>query len=182
MGKAKEGAEVDTTEVRLQGLPPVMDRFCRTLILGSMPGALSLSKQQYYGHPRNHFWRLLYAVYEEGKAPDEAYELRLGFALKQGVGLWDVLAGCVREGSLDADIRKPEANDFVSLWSEYPAVEQVFFNGQAAEQLYRKQVLPLLLEHGIGGEIRYATLPSSSPARAMALEAKLEAWRAVAGV
>jgi hypoxanthine-DNA glycosylase len=142
-----------------------------------MPGALSLSKQEYYGHPRNHFWKLLYALYDEKRLPNDVYEERLAFVLEHEVGLWDVLAGCEREGSLDADIRKPEANDFIGFLNEYPAVERVFFNGQAAEQLYRKQVLPKLREQGIGGEIRYGTLPSSSPARAMALDAKLEAWR-----
>ncbi|SFL93947.1 G/U mismatch-specific uracil-DNA glycosylase [Paenibacillus sp. 1_12] len=167
----------DQEESRLQGLPPVIDASCRMLILGSMPGVVSLSKQEYYGHPRNHFWPLLYAIWAEGRAPAAAYRDRLNFALKQGVGLWDVLAGCEREGSLDADIRKPEANDFILLLNEYPSLERVFFNGKAAEQLYRKQVLPQLLEREIGTNIRYHTLPSSSPARAMSLQAKLVDWR-----
>jgi TDG/mug DNA glycosylase family protein len=170
----------DPLDIRLQGLPPVMNSACRIVILGSMPGVLSLSKQEYYGYPRNHFWPLLYAVWAKGKAPDGTYRARLDFALQQGVGLWDVLAGCEREGSLDADIRKPEANDFISFFSEYPAVERVYFNGKAAEQYYRKQVLPRLVERGIGREIRYATLPSSSPARAMSLGAKLADWLVLA--
>lgn len=169
---------------RLSGLPPVIHADCRTVVLGSMPGALSLSKQEYYGHPRNHFWKLLYAIFDraqvEGEVPpmpSDSYEERLAFALSHGIGLWDVLAACEREGSLDAHIRKPEANDFAWFFREFPAVRRVFFNGQAAGELYRKQVMPKLAELGIGGAITYRVLPSSSPARAMALEAKLSAWR-----
>ncbi|WP_028551333.1 DNA-deoxyinosine glycosylase [Paenibacillus sp. UNC451MF] len=169
---------------RLLGLPPVMDASCHTVVLGSMPGALSLSKQEYYGHPRNHFWKLLYSLFggtsAEGvlhNVPSDSYEERLAFALSHGIGLWDVLAACEREGSLDAQIRKPEANDFAWFFLKYPAVRRVFFNGQAAGELYRKQVLPKLGELAIGGGISYAVLPSSSTARAMALEAKLVSWQ-----
>lgn len=169
----------------LHGLPPVADTSCRMLILGSMPGALSLSKREYYGHPRNHFWRLLYAIFggadEQGgyASPDESYEARLEFALRHGVALWDVLAACEREGSLDTAIRKPEANDFATFYVDHPAISSVFFNGQAAGELYRKHVLPKLKEFGAGEGLRYESLPSSSPARTMTLEAKLEYWRSI---
>ncbi|NOU92063.1 DNA-deoxyinosine glycosylase [Paenibacillus sp. LMG 31456] len=164
-------------EVRLQGLPPVVNKACTTLVLGSMPGALSLSKQEYYGHPRNHFWPLLYKLYGDGASPSEDYGDRLAFVLKHKIALWDVLGTCLREGSLDADIRDPEENDFAAFFHAYPAVERVFFNGQAAEQLYRKRVLLRLQEKGLGKELSYRTFPSSSPARTMTLDAKLAFWR-----
>ncbi|MBE1443595.1 DNA-deoxyinosine glycosylase [Paenibacillus sp. OAS669] len=171
-------------EDRLIGLPPVMNASCRTIVLGSMPGALSLTKQQYYGHPRNHFWRLLYTLFgsqttaHQGQqiSPSESYEERLAFALSHGIGLWDVLASCEREGSLDTNIRHPEPNDFGWLFREYPQVSRVFFNGQAAGELYRKRVLPKLKELGIGEHLSYRVLPSTSPARTLSFEAKLESW------
>jgi TDG/mug DNA glycosylase family protein len=162
---------------QLQGLPPVVNGGCRTLVLGSMPGAISISKQQYYGHPRNHFWPLLYAIFGGGKAPATAYAERTAFALSHGIALWDVLAACEREGSLDADIRRPEANAFAAFYAANPALERVFFNGKAAAQLYRKQVLPQLEAAGAGKAIRYCTLPSSSPAHTLPLEVKLEEWQ-----
>jgi hypoxanthine-DNA glycosylase len=167
-------------EFRLQGLPPVINSSCRKLVLGSMPGGLSLSRKQYYGNPRNHFWRLLAAVFGEKSGIGDDYELRLNFALAQGLGLWDVLAACERAGSLDANIRKPEANDFISLLKGYPRLERIFFNGQAAEQLYRRHVMPLLVSQGMGAHIQYFTLPSSSPARAIPVENKLKSWRVLA--
>lgn len=42
-----------------QGLDPIENESCETLILGSLPGDISIKLQQYYAHPRNHFW--LYA-------------------------------------------------------------------------------------------------------------------------
>jgi len=204
--------------LRLQGLPPVIDGSSRILMLGSMPGMQSLVKQEYYGNPRNHFWRLLYAVWGEGVSdkgagqaggeaaqlpqgapsveetgtsrplagagsaypvPSANYKERLRFALEHGVGLWDVLAACEREGSLDADIRKPEANDFAALLRSFPTVERIWFNGQAAAQLFRRQVLPALAAQGLDRSVQLGVLPSSSPARTLSFEAKLEAWRQI---
>jgi TDG/mug DNA glycosylase family protein len=171
---------MEESDNQLQGLPPVIDTSCSILVLGSMPGGLSLSKQEYYGNPRNHFWRLIYAIYGNGTVPTEQYEERLNFALAKGVALWDVLASCERAGSLDSNIRNPVVNNFGMLLNNFPGLERIYFNGQTAEKLYRRLVLPHLIRQGIGGEIRYRTLPSSSPARATVLEAKLESWRVLA--
>jgi hypothetical protein len=40
--------------------------------------------------------------------------------------------------------------------------------------------LPQLLKQGVGVGIAYGTLPSSSPARTLAFEAKLQDWLVVA--
>ena len=41
------------------GLPAIARNDARLIILGSLPGDLSLSAERYYAHPTNQFWRLL---------------------------------------------------------------------------------------------------------------------------
>ena len=98
----------------LTGLAPVLAPDTRVLVLGSFPGAASLAAGKYYAHPRNQFWRLISAVIGEDLA-SLPYEERLPRLLARRFGLWDVLAGCERKGSLDSAIRNPAANDFERL-------------------------------------------------------------------
>ncbi|WP_051933548.1 DNA-deoxyinosine glycosylase [Massilia sp. BSC265] len=151
----------------LSGLAPVIDPEVRILVLGSFPGAASLAAAQYYAHPRNQFWRLISAVVKEDLAA-LPYAERLPRLLVHHVGLWDVLAGCEREGSLDSAIRKPAANDFQRLRTLCPKLETVGFNGQASGKF-----APQFAAAGY----RTVVLPSSSPAHmAMTFEQKLEVW------
>jgi hypoxanthine-DNA glycosylase len=89
--------------------------------------------------------------------------------------LWDVLLHCERRGSLDADIRVPEINDFKRLLQRFPGIETIGFNGAKAYDLFQRLAAPRLDLT----EIRLLRLPSSSPAHAVRLEAKLEAWKAL---
>ncbi len=45
------------------GFPPLIDETARILVLGTLPGEESFRRQEYYGHPRNQFWRILADVY-----------------------------------------------------------------------------------------------------------------------
>jgi len=152
----------------LTGLAPVLDSNVRILILGSFPGAQSLAAAQYYAHPRNQFWRLVSALVNEDLAA-LPYAARLPRLLAHGVGLWDVLGACEREGSLDSAIRKPAANDFERLHLLCPELKTVGFNGQASGKF-----APQFAAAGY----RTVVLPSSSPAHmAMSFEQKLQVWR-----
>jgi hypoxanthine-DNA glycosylase len=152
----------------LAGLAPVLDAGTRILVLGSFPGAASLAAQQYYAHPRNHFWRLVSALVDEDLAA-LPYAERLPRLLSHGFGLWDVLGTCERAGSLDSAIRNPAANDFARLRHLCPQLETVGFNGQTSGKF-----APQFAAQGY----RTVMLPSSSPANAgTAFEDKLQAWR-----
>jgi hypoxanthine-DNA glycosylase len=156
----------------LTGLAPVIAQDTRILILGSFPGEASLRAQQYYAHPRNQFWKLAGALVGENLY-DLPYGERLPRLLAHRFGLWDVLAACEREGSLDSAIRKPAANDFDRLRHLCPALETVGFNGQASGKF-----APQFAEAGY----RTVVLPSSSPAHmALTFEQKLERWRGLLG-
>ena len=94
-------------EARLQGLPPVLARHTRCVVLGSFPGEASLAAQQYYGHPRNHFWPLLSAIWQVDLV-GLPYPQRLAQVRRRGLGIWDAYASCRREGSLDTAIEAAE--------------------------------------------------------------------------
>ena len=154
----------------LTGLAPVIDPAIRILILGSFPGAASLAARQYYAHPRNQFWRLVSSMVGEDLVA-LPYADRLPRLLAHRVGLWDVLAGCEREGSLDTAIRRPAANDFERLRVLCPELRTVGFNGQASGKF-----APQFVAAGY----RTVVLPSSSPAHmAVTFEHKLQIWRAL---
>ncbi|WP_233206718.1 DNA-deoxyinosine glycosylase [Caulobacter sp. FWC2] len=150
-----------------RGFPPVVDANTRVLVLGSLPGEASLAVSQYYGNPRNAFWRLMEGVIDTPLVP-LAYDARLTTLLVHGVGLWDVIAEAQRAGSLDAAIRDPAANDLLTLIDSLPALRCVAFNGGMAAKLGARLV---------GDRVSTIALPSSSPAHAArSFEQKAEAW------
>ena len=47
----------------IHSFPPFVNNATEILILGTMPGITSLEKQEYYAHPRNHFWKIIYTLF-----------------------------------------------------------------------------------------------------------------------
>ena len=153
---------------RLFGLAPVIARHTRLLVLGSFPGVASLQAQQYYGHPRNHFWPLLSALWGIDLAA-RTYAQRLAEVRRRGLGLWDIYASCHREGSLDQSIVDPEPNDLVSLRRRAPDLQCVAHNGGESARAMKAVA-------ALGYTV--LRLPSTSPANASwSFDRKLEAWR-----
>lgn len=154
-------------------LPPVVDSNTRVLIVGSMPGVQSLEKQQYYGHPRNHFWRIIGDI--TNHSVPESYEGRLHLVRQHGIGLWDVIQSCERLGSLDSKIKNEIPNDFEQLFARFPYIEAVFFNGTKAYDVFQKKIGFELL-----AEREYYKMPSTSPVpgrNIKTFEQKVEIWR-----
>lgn len=153
---------------------PVAASGCRVLLLGSMPGVASLRAQQYYAHPRNAFWPILYALWDMGP-PAEAYASRISFAQSHHIAIWDVAHTCRREGSSDASIRDVRANDFAALFARHPSLQAIFFNGRQAESMFNRLV------KGSARDVPCTLLPSTSPAYTLPFGQKLAAWRCVRG-
>lgn len=166
----------DSGMPHVHSFAPLENADARVLILGSMPGVASLRAAEYYAHPRNHFWRMMGALVSLD--PASAYAERIKALKSVRIALWDVLHSCRREGSLDASIDPATqvANDFQWFFARHASITHVFFNGAAAEQIYRRKVLPALK----APHLVYLRLPSTSPANAsLSFARKLEAWGAL---
>lgn len=137
------------------------------MIVGSMPSVKSLADAQYYAHPRNAFWPILFDIF--GVMPHNEYEKKKALIREHGLALWDAAACCEREGSLDSNMRDVVYNDFAALYEKCPDIRTVLCNGGTAHALFMKS--------GFAGERRVIRLPSTSPAYTMAYEKKLAVWR-----
>lgn len=146
---------------------PVFAPEAKVLIVGSMPGVRSLEAQQYYAHPRNAFWPILFDVF--GKPMTENYEERKALICEHSLELWDAAAFCEREGSLDSNMRAVVYSDFAALYRQCPGIHTVLCNGGTAHALFMKS--------GAAGQRCVLRMPSTSPAYTMAYAKKLEAWK-----
>ncbi len=154
----------------IQGFDPISDPDARILILGSMPGIASLEANQYYGHPRNAFWRIMGDVF--GAGLELPYAERTAILKDQGVAVWDVLKLCHREGSLDSNIKDEVPNDFTTFFDAHPGIERVVLNGGKAAKSFEKHARPAR------PAIEAKAAPSTSPAYAsLGYERKLHMWR-----
>ena len=154
---------------RHRGLPPVIAPDARVLILGSFPSEASLAAQQYYAHPRNHFWPILGAVLGE-PLQDLPYADRLSRVKAHRVAIWDTIVSCERAGSLDAAIRNAEQGEIHRVRRVARELKAVCFNGNTAGRA-----------RAAWAHAGYATLvlPSTSPAYTLPINDKLAAWRQV---
>ncbi len=147
---------------------PVYAPDARVMIVGSMPSVKSLEDAQYYAHPRNAFWPILFDVFGEEATRD--YEAKKALIRRHGLALWDAAGVCEREGSLDSNMRDVQFNDFAAVYEACPHIHSVLCNGGTAHALF--------LKSGFAGGRRVIRMPSTSPAYTMAYSKKLEAWRA----
>jgi hypoxanthine-DNA glycosylase len=155
---------------RLQGLAPIAGRGARLLLLGSFPSAASLAAQQYYAHPRNHFWPILSALWGEDLAT-LPYPRRVAALRRRGLAVWDIYAACRREGSLDSAIEDARPNDLAALAKRLPKLAGIAHNGGESARAMR-------VTRALGLPVH--RLPSTSPANASwSFERKLAAWRDV---
>jgi TDG/mug DNA glycosylase family protein len=154
-----------------RSFPPIIDATARVLVLGTLPGEESLRRQQYYAHPRNLFWPILFALFDAVPAAD--YAAKLAFATARRVALWDVCMQGEREASADATIRREIPNAIDRLLDAHPLIAAVAFNGTGARRLYDRH---FPRRPGIS----YLAVPSTSPAHArLDFAAKLSHWTAL---
>ncbi len=153
---------------REHSFAPLVNERSRTLILGSLPGVESLRRQQYYAHPRNAFWRVIYNIF--GESPSDNYICRCEFILSKNIALWDVCFSAERTGSADSTIVNIKPNDIAGLLKEYQNIKRIVLNGRKAEKEY--------LRYFGSFPVPAVYAPSTSPAfAALSFDEKLSAWR-----
>lgn len=154
---------------RKSAFAPFVSSATRVLILGTLPGEVSLAAGRYYAHPRNQFWRLAGAVIGHEDLATLDYDARRNLLMSAGIGLWDTITSAIRKGSLDAAIREAEHAPLADLVATLPQLRAVAFNGGTSARIGRK----LLAD----APVQLVDLPSSSPAHAaMSLAGKRERW------
>lgn len=140
--------------IKIKGFGPIADENSRALILGSMPSVRSLEKGEYYAHPQNRFWRVLFAIFGGEFSTD--YGVRVRMLRENGVALWDVADECERVGSSDESMRNIVVNDVTGLLNEYKNITRVGANGSLAARTLSR-AFPA---------VEFTRLPSTSPANA----------------
>jgi hypoxanthine-DNA glycosylase len=155
----------------IKSFEAIVDEKTKILILGTIPGVASLKNQEYYGNPRNHFWKLIFSFYNLEEVP-LIFDEKIKFLLSKNLGLWDVLKSCDREGSLDIAIKNQIENDFDSLFEKYRNIETLVFNGKESHRFFYKK-------YGQIKGITYYVMPSTSPANTMSFITKLQLWSTV---
>lgn len=159
----------------IQSFDPIIAKNPKVLVLGSMPSVKSLEAHQYYGHPRNHFWPMMYrllGVSEDDIPSDNEYAFRIELAEKSGIAIWDVIQACERKGSLDSDIKAETPNDLESFLSDHESIQVIVFNGGKAESSFKKFFKHIYSS----GSYEFIKMPSTSPAYTLKFDLKLRAW------
>jgi len=159
----------------LHSFGPIADLSAQILILGSMPSVKSLQKQQYYAHPQNSFWWIMAQLC--GFENVQSYAERVSMVKKSGVAVWDVLAQCERQGSLDSKIERASerANDLPAFFSQHKYIKLIGFNGMKARQIFYRHFSQNLLD---SYSINNVLLPSTSPANAgQTKQQKHQTWQ-----
>ncbi|MFY1046710.1 DNA-deoxyinosine glycosylase [Chryseobacterium sp. GP-SGM7] len=155
---------------RISSFPPFIDQQSKILILGSIPGVKSLEKQQYYGHPQNKFWKIIFELFKEELT--ENYDDRINILKKHNIALWDVIDSCERKGSLDSEIKNEKANQIEELLEQHPNIKAIFCNGGKSYKNLHKIL-------GKNFRIPMYLLPSTSPLHTISFERKFEDWKKI---
>lgn len=135
---------------------PVFNKDSKILILGTFPSVKSREQGFYYGHPRNRFWKVLAAIYNEDVP--STIDDKKAFLLRNNVAIWDVIHSCEIVGSSDSSIKNVVPNDLSKILDN-SNIEQIFTNGKKADELYNKYIYPYT-------KLDTICLPSTSPANA----------------
>ena len=145
---------------------PVVFNDAEILILGSFPSIDSFDKSSYYAHPRNQFWKIMSEI---TRYPINNRDQKIWLLKESKIALWDMVASCYRDNSLDSSLEDIEVNDIASFLEEHPTITKIAFTGRLSEKLFKTHFNYL--------DIDTVYLPSPSSAYAkMSLDEKMNIY------
>jgi len=125
-----------------------------TLILGTYPARNSLNENQYFATSTNAFWWIagdclgfrrgvgektngefmkLCADLRYDESHVIPYKDQVSILCRHGFALWDIIASCNREGSLDSSIQNDKPNDIQEFVRKNPTIRNIVFaNGKSS--------------------------------------------------
>lgn len=121
---------------RIVGFEPIVFDDSEVLLLGTLPGAMSLKRGFYYADAGNYFWEFFceYTGTDKPKSMEDATEV-----LKTAkVALWDIYESAMREDkeakatSNDSDISSEVWNDLETFLKAHPSIKRVGVMGKKA--------------------------------------------------
>ena len=116
-------------------MEPIVCNEPKILILGSLPGDISIESQEYYANHKNFFWRIIATI--TGSPVPLSYPAKKEMLAQSHIALWDVYAAAERIGSSDGNIRGGEFNDIIGFIRKNPTISTIVFNGKKGSQVLR---------------------------------------------
>jgi len=154
--------------MRIQSFTPIASPNSKILILGTMPGNESLNSDQYYAHPTNHFWDIMFRVLLKDfdffrlVQENENYKSKIDLLIENRIALWDTLKYCDRKGNLDKDIRNAIKYDFDSFFKNQQEIKTILFNGQKAHKYFIESFNHIVNQRNIKLSVLNSTSSSNS--------------------
>ena len=165
---SKSSCQQELTTPTKTNYPPI-----HTLIVGTHPSIVSLSSNQFYGHPLNAFWYLVgdsmgfrrcpaispttnkpyvnfhdHLRYGMDKIID--YDKQLETFVSKGFALWDIVQECERKGSLDTDIKVETPNPIREFCNERGSVKRIVIaNGTTGGKFFVKHFKDWFTDGGL---------------------------------
>lgn len=153
---------------RVYGLPAHIDPNSVVLILGTLPGRMSLALGKYYADPSNKFWDILFMAC--GEKVDKSDEAKENLLKKYHVALWDVLDSAIRDTSSDKDLMDEKPNDLPQCLTDYPNIKLLLFHSKDAYKYFKRFFK--------NTAIPYICISSPSGQNRKSIEEKSKEWKA----
>lgn len=150
-----------------EGLEPWVGVRPKVLILGTMPGDISIKEQLYYANIQyNSFWKIMYCLFIKQQGQNNK-----DFITSQGIALWDCFKEGIRKGSTDKgfDNKRKIPNDLILFLKKYSTIKTIILNGKTTQKEFYK-FFPNIRSY------EFKCLCSTSNSCTLSLEQKINEW------